>query len=108
MTPSFLLVSKSEFNNIRGSLAEQFLQLNSSEGGLRMKITEIITPEVFFCYDDENIDDVAHYMQQKEVRRMLILSRQKQLVGVVSLGDIAKSLGEKLAGETLGQIAEAA
>jgi hypothetical protein len=39
----------------------------------------------------------------------LILNRQKRLVGVVSLGDIAKTSGEKeLAGETLGEIAEAA
>jgi CBS domain-containing protein len=66
--------------------------------------------EVFYCYDDEDIDQVARYMQEKEVRRMLILNRQeKKLTGVVSLGDIAKASGEKqLAGETLGSIAEAA
>jgi hypothetical protein len=48
-------------------------------------------------------------MQQKEVRRMLILNRNKRLIGVVSLGDIAKASANKtLAGETLGQIADAA
>ena len=48
-------------------------------------------------------------MQEKEVRRMLILNRQKRLVGVISLGDIAKTTGAgELAGETLGEIAEAA
>jgi CBS domain-containing protein len=48
-------------------------------------------------------------MQEKEVRRILILNREKRLVGVVSLGDIARTSTEKeLAGETLGDIAEAA
>src|SRR5262249_6984769 len=72
-------------------------------------VQEIMTQDIFFSYEDENVEDVAGYMQEKEVRRMVILNRQKKLVGVVSLGDIAKTSGEtQLAGETLGEIAEAA
>jgi hypothetical protein len=48
-------------------------------------------------------------MQEKEVRRMVIMDHDERIVGVVSLGDIAKTTGEtELAGETLGEIAEAA
>ena len=48
-------------------------------------------------------------MRKNEVRRMLIMSRDQKLTGVISLGDIARTTGEtSLAGETLGQIAEAA
>lgn len=72
-------------------------------------VSEIMTQSVFYCYEDDEVDHVARYMQEKEVRRMLILNRQQSLVGVVSLGDIAKASNEKeLAGKTLGQIAEAA
>src|SRR5215475_10385468 len=72
-------------------------------------VQEIMTSSVFYCYDDDDVEHVAKQMQEKEVRRMLILNRQKRLVGVVSLGDIAKASIEKdLAGETLGEIAEAA
>jgi CBS domain-containing protein len=72
-------------------------------------VQEIMTSSVFYCYEDDDVDHVAEYMQEKEVRRMLILDRHKRLVGVVSLGDIAKASGEReLAGETLGEIAEAA
>ena len=72
-------------------------------------IEEIMTPSVFYCYEDDDVEHVAKHMQEKEVRRMLILTRQKRLAGVVSIGDIAKAAGEeKLAGETLGEIAEAA
>ena|SRR5215467_6013796 len=72
-------------------------------------VSEIMSPEVFHCYEDEDIDNVARYMPENEVRRLVVLNRQERLVGVVSLGDIAKASGEKeLAGKTLGQIAEAA
>src|SRR2546428_2525850 len=68
-------------------------------------VSEIMSQDVFYCYDDEDVERVAQYMQEKEVRRMVILNRQKRLVGVVSLGDIAKTSGEKqVAGETLGEI----
>ena len=72
-------------------------------------VREIMTPQVFYCYEDDDVERVAQYMEEKEVRRMLILNRQKRLVGVVSIGDLAKTSSEKeLAGETLGHIAEAA
>ena len=72
-------------------------------------VSEIMTQSIFYCYEDEDITHVGQQMQEKEVRRMLILNRQKRLVGVISLGDIAKTTGEgNLAGETLGEIAEAA
>jgi len=72
-------------------------------------VSEIMTPTAFYCFEDEEIEHVGEQMQQKEVRRLLILDRDKNLVGVVSLGDIAKTAGEStLAGETLGEIAEAA
>jgi CBS domain-containing protein len=48
-------------------------------------------------------------MKDREVRRIVILNREKRLVGIVSLGDIAKASGEQgLAGETLADIVEAA
>jgi hypothetical protein len=46
-------------------------------------------------------------MQDKDIRRMLILNRSKRLVSVVSIGDISK-VEEKVGGKTLRDIAEAA
>jgi CBS domain-containing protein len=68
---------------------------------------DIMTPEVHWCYEDDNIKDIAEKMREKEVRRMLILNKDKRLVGVVSLGDISK-VEEKESGKTLKDIAEAA
>jgi CBS domain-containing protein len=72
-------------------------------------VSEIMTPSAFHCYEDEEVEEVARQMQDKEVRRILIVNREGHLSGVVSLGDIARTSGETgLAGETLGEIAEAA
>ena len=73
------------------------------------RVGDIMTPTVFYCYEEDDVERVGEQMREKEVRRMVILDEQDKLVGVVSLGDIAKTTGETdLAGETLGDIAEAA
>jgi CBS domain-containing protein len=72
-------------------------------------VREIMNPQIFYRYEDDDVGEIARYMQEEEVRRMLILNRDKRLVGVVSIGDIARASGKKhLAGETLGHITEAA
>jgi CBS domain-containing protein len=72
-------------------------------------VEEIMTATVFSCYEDDEVENVVREMQDKEVRRMLILDSQKKLAGVVSLGDVAKTSGvSALAGQTLGEIADAA
>jgi CBS domain-containing protein len=71
------------------------------------KASDIMTKEVFWSFADQDVKDVAKRMREKDVRRMLILNRDKRLVGVVSIGDIAK-VEEKETGKTLKDIAEAA
>jgi len=72
-------------------------------------VSEIMSPQVFHCYENDDVEHVATYMQEHEVRRLVVLDGEKRLAGVVSLGDVAKASGERrLAGETLGHIAEAA
>ena len=72
-------------------------------------VSEIMRPEIFYCYDDQDVEEIARYMQEKEVSRMVILNPDKNLIGVVSLGDIAKLAVEReVAGEALRKIADAA
>jgi CBS domain-containing protein len=72
------------------------------------KTRDVMTSDVFWCYEDQTVDEVADYMAEKEVRRVLILNRAKRLVGVVSIGDLAKTGGEQQkTGELIKEIAEA-
>ena len=71
------------------------------------RVQEVMTPEVIYCFDDENVKDVAKKMEEKQVRRLPVLNREKRLVGIVSLGDLAVRTGkEKLAGEVLERVSK--
>jgi CBS domain-containing protein len=47
------------------------------------------TDKVLYCYDDEDLDHVAKNMGDEQVRRLPVVNREKRLVGIVSLGDLA-------------------
>ena len=71
------------------------------------RVQEVMTPEVIYCFDDEDVKDVAKKMEEKQVRRLPVLNREKRLVGIVSLGDLAVRTGkEKLAAEVLERVSE--
>jgi CBS domain-containing protein len=101
-----------ENDQLVGTVTDRDITIRSVAQGRDPRLApvrEIMTQQAFYCYEDDDIEKVGRYMQEKEVRRMLILNRQKRLIGVISIGDLAKTSGEKqLAGETLGHIAEAA
>ena len=72
-----------------------------------LEARDVMNKEVFWCFEGDDITDVAKRMREKGVRRMLILNKDKRLVGVVSIGDISK-IEEKESGKTLKDITEAA
>ena len=49
------------------------------------------TEQVLYCYEDEELDHVAKNMSQQQVRRLPVVSRDKRLVGILSLGNIAQT-----------------
>ena len=65
-------------------------------------VRDIMTPHVTFCFEDQNVADAAHLMEEKQVRRLVVLDREQHLVGIVSLGDLAvKSPDEHLSSGAL-------
>lgn len=53
------------------------------------KARAVMTQEVKFCYDDEDVDHVARNMGDQQVRRLPVVNRAKRLVGILALGDLA-------------------
>jgi CBS domain-containing protein len=101
-----------EDGHVVGTLTDRDITIRHVADGqnpYRVKARDIMTPNALYVYEDEDVEEVARYMQEHEVRRVLIFDHAQQLVGVVSVGDISKVAGEEfLAGETLREIAEAA
>jgi CBS domain-containing protein len=71
------------------------------------QVREIMSREIIYAFEEDDVKTVAERMREKDVRRILILDKNKRLVGVVSIGDISK-VEEKVSGKTLHDIAEAA
>ncbi|MFP2925344.1 CBS domain-containing protein [Pyxidicoccus sp. 3LG] len=69
-------------------------------------ISKAMTDQVEYVYDDEDIDKVARKMKDEQIRRILVVNRDKRLAGIVSLGDIAEELGSREAGKTLEAVSE--
>jgi CBS domain-containing protein len=53
------------------------------------KVREIMSKEVKYCFEDEDLDDVTDKMGELQVRRLPVLNREKRLIGILSLGDVA-------------------
>lgn len=71
------------------------------------KVSDVMTPELIYCYDDEPVREAAKLMERYQIRRLPIINRDKQLVGIVSLGDLAvETSNEKLSGKVLEQVSE--
>lgn len=70
------------------------------------RIREVMSQEVRYCFDDEDIDDVLQNMAEQQIRRLPVVDRNKRLVGIVSISDLAASAGAALSGgEALCEIA---
>jgi CBS domain-containing protein len=70
-------------------------------------VREAMTPAVLYCFEDDEIEAAAQLMEDEQIRRLPILDRDKRLVGIVSLGDLAIYTGDELlAGEILEAVSE--
>ena len=69
-------------------------------------VSQVMTRDIKYVYDDEDIDEVAENMADLKVRRLPVVNRDKRLVGIVSLGDVARAAKPKDVGETLREVSE--
>ena len=68
------------------------------------KVRDVMSREVLYCYDDQELDEVAINMGDEQVRRMPVVNRDKRRVGIVSLGDLAQTENAATTGRTVADI----
>ena len=71
---------------------------------------QVMTKEMLYCYDTDEFEAVALNMTNNKVRRMPVLDKDKRLVGIVSLGDLAAHSTDQhhlICGRALGHICAA-
>lgn len=72
----------------------------------KSKLTrDMITSPAIFCFEDQSIDDASDLMHDNQVRRIVILKRgNRELAGVISLGDLAVNVDDRISGDVLQSI----
>jgi CBS domain-containing protein len=71
------------------------------------KVRDAMSTDIAWCYEDDDVATAARQMSDKQIRRLVVLSRDKRLVGVVSLGDLAIHTGETpVPGATLQAVSQ--
>jgi len=66
-------------------------------------VRKVMTEKIIWCYDDQAIEDAAHLMEGKKVRRLAVMNREKRMVGFLSVDDLAHRKHE-LSGEILAEV----
>jgi CBS domain-containing protein len=73
------------------------------------RVRDVMTPGINYCFEDDDVAHAAQQMKDKQIRRLVVLNRDKRLVGIVSLGDLAVEAGDgHLAGDTLERVSQPA
>ncbi len=68
--------------------------------GLETTVGEVMTHDVLYCHEDEDIGHIATNLAENQVRRLPVVDADKRLVGIISLADIADARADE-AGEAL-------
>ena len=70
------------------------------------RIQDVRTRDVKYCFDDDELEDVARNMADIQVRRLPVVNRDKRLVGIIALSDIAAAEDADVVGDTVSGISE--
>ena len=70
------------------------------------RVRDVMSPEVLYCFDDQEIEDVSRNMGEVKVRRLPVVNRDKRLVGIISIGDLALKEEQTLTGSTIARISK--
>lgn len=97
-------------DRILGALTDRDITIRAVAQGqdpTRTRAADVMTSSIVYCYDDDDAKDAADLMKEHQIRRLVVLNRDRRLIGIMSLGDLAVETGDsKLSGDALERISE--
>jgi CBS domain-containing protein len=97
---------------LQGMLTDRDITVRATAEGRdprQTPVREVMSHDVIYCFDDQEVHEAARLMEQRQIRRLPVLNRSKDLVGIVALGDLAVEMpNEGRVGEVLEGISEPA
>lgn len=91
-----------------GVLSDRDITIRALADGMDVNIMlgrDLMTTPAIYCFEDQDVSEAAKIMAENQIRRLVVLSRDdKRLVGVISLGDLARSGTTDLSGKVLQRV----
>ncbi|MBC7984425.1 MAG: CBS domain-containing protein [Candidatus Obscuribacterales bacterium] len=100
-------VPVSEDDKLIGMITDRDIVVRGLAGTLEvhaLTARDVMSPSIKYCYEDQQLEEVLSNMADQQIRRLPVVSREKRLVGIVSLGDLAKESSRRETGEALEEI----
>lgn len=94
-----------------GIVTDRDITIRATAEGLtpdQCRVSEVMSTSPDHIFDSDDISDAANVMKTRQVRRLPVLNRDKELVGILSLGDVAVEGNDKLTGDALEGISQPA
>ena len=71
------------------------------------KVRDAMTSDVVCCKEDDDVNDAATKMKDRQIRRIVVVDAQQRLAGIVSLADIAVNTSdEKMSGRIVEEVSK--
>lgn len=102
----FLPLGDDPNGKLQGVITDRDITIRGVAEGLdpnSATVNDVKTDRVLYCFEDDDMRDVAHNMEDQQVYRMVVLDNRddKKMCGIVTLGDILRRTGNTvLAGDT--------
>jgi CBS domain-containing protein len=106
------LIPVCDGDKLRGTITDRDITVRGIAEGYdpsKTQVADIMSTDLAYCFEDDKIEAALNLMEKRQIRRLPILSRERRLVGIVSLGDLAVHTGQKArVGETLEEVSQPA
>jgi CBS domain-containing protein len=104
------LIPVCDGDKLRGTITDRDITVRGVAEGYdpsKTKVADIMSTDLTCCYEEDEIDAALDLMEKRQIRRLPVISTEKRLVGIVSLGDLALRTGKKARlGETLEEVSQ--
>lgn len=100
-------VPVAEGDKLVGIVTDRDIVLRAvAEGDIGATARKVMSSHILYCYADQPVEEVLQHMGENQVRRLPVLSRDRSLIGMVSLGDLAAAAPEEKTGQALKGISK--
>src|SRR5215470_1914617 len=91
-----------------GMITDRHIAVRGISHGLgpEADVRDVMSAEVKYCFEDDEIDDLAQNMAAEQIRRLPVLNTKKRLVGIVSPCDLATCRNGRATGIALSGISQ--